>query len=215
MVAGIAADRNAFQPPARTPRMAEETRGDGGTLYLLWPEGLRPPTVEMPEGYALRTSRLAGRDREAFGDLLDAAGWSVDESGVDEFRERVLPNGSFVAVERATNAVVGTGSAIHNPDAGSHYFPFGGELAYLVVAPGHRREGLGRALAAAATRRLLDAGYDSVRVGVDPDRTAALSLYLNAGYAPCLLADGDVGRWRDVYDALGLPFDRERCVRPE
>jgi len=126
----------------------------------------------------------------------------------------VLPNGCFVAVERATNAVVGTCSATHNPNAGEHRFPFGGELAHLVVDPEHRREGLGRALAAAATRRLLDAGYDSVRVGVEPDRYAALALSLNAGYAPCLVADGDVGRWRDVFDELGLPFDPAHCVRP-
>lgn len=191
--------------------MGEDAAGE--TLYLLWPDGLRPPDVDVPDGYALRASRLAGRDREAVADLLTAGGWSVGADRFEEFRDRALPNGAFVAVERATNAVVGTCAAVHNPNAGGHRFPFGGELAYLVVAPEHRREGLGRALAAAATRRLLDAGYDSVRVGVDANRTAALSLCLNAGFAPCLLGDGGVGRWRDVFDALGLPFDRQRCVR--
>lgn len=188
---------------------------DASTLSLLWPDGLRPPAVDVPDGYALRTSQLAGRDRDAVVDLLSAAGWSVGTDRVDEFRDAVLPNGCFVAVERATNVVVGTCSAVHNPDSGDHHFPFGGELDFLVVDPEHRREGLGRALAAAATRRLLDAGYDSVRVDVAADRRAALWLFLNAGFAPCLLADEDVGRWRDVFDALGLPFDRERCVRRE
>lgn len=132
---------------------------------------------------------------------------------VDSFRDAVLPKGCFVDVERATNAVVGTCSATHNPNAGEHHFPFGGELASLAVGPEHRRRGLGRALSAAATRRLLDAGYDSIRVGVAPDRLPALSLFLNVGFAPCLLEDGDVGRWRDVFDELGLPFDPERCMR--
>lgn len=202
------------------------------TLYLLWPDGLRPPEVDVPEGYALRTSRLTGRDRDAVEELLAAGGRACEDgdggegdggdssdgtaagADVEAFRDRVLPNGAFVAVERATNAVVGTCSAVHHPDAGEYRFPFGGALAYLVVDPAHRREGLGRALAAAATRRLLDAGYDSVRVGVEPDQLPALALYLNAGYAPCVLEGGDVGRWRDVFDRLGLPFDPERCVRP-
>jgi len=185
--------------------MSEDTR------YLLWPDGLRPPDVDVPEGYALRTSSLTGRDREAVRDLLEAGG---REDGVAPLRDRALPNGAFVAVERATNAVVGTCSAIHEPDSGDHYFPFGGALSSLVVDPAHRREGLGRALAAAATRRLLDAGYDSVRVGVRTDRYPALALFLNAGYAPCILDENDVGRWRDVFDHLGLPFDPERCIRP-
>mgnify|MGYP000489455461 FL=1 len=179
--------------------------------YLLWPDGLRPPDVDVPEGYALRASALTDRDREAVEGLLGAGGWPAD---VEAFRDRVLPNGSFVAVERATNAVVGTCSALHDPNAADHRFPFGGAIARLVVDPAHRRQGLGRALAAAATRRLLDAGYDSVRAGVAPDSYPALALLLNAGYAPYLLDDGDLGRWRDVFDHLGLPFDRERCLRP-
>ncbi|NIC00602.1 GNAT family N-acetyltransferase [Halobacterium sp. R2-5] len=184
------------------------------TLYLCWPDGLRPPDVDAPDGYALRTGRLTGRDREAVASLLDAGGWTVDEGSFEEFRDSVLPNGCFVAVERATNAVLGTCSAVHRPNAGEHRFPFGGALAYLVVDPEHRREGLGRALTAAATRRLLDAGYDSVRVGVGPERYPALALYLNAGYAPCIIEDRDIGRWRNAFDHLGLPFDPERCVRP-
>jgi mycothiol synthase len=187
--------------------MTDETR------YLVWPEGLRPPDVEVPGRYALRTSRLSGSDRDAVETLLDAAGW--DDADVEWFRDRVLPKGGFVAIQRATNAVVGTCAAIHNPDAGAHHFPFGGELAYLAVDPEHRRRGLGRALSAAATRRLLEAGYESIRVGVAPDRLPALALYLNAGFTPYLLDDEDVGRWRDVFDRLGLPFDPEHCVRSE
>jgi mycothiol synthase len=181
------------------------------TYYLVWPEGLRPPEVDVPEQYALRTSRLTGSDRDAVESLLEEAGWT--DVDIDAFRDRALPHGCFVAVERETNAVVGTCTAVHNPDAGAHHFPFGGELAYLAVDPGNRRRGLGRALSAAATRRLRDAGYDSIRVEVAQDRLPALSLSLNAGFAPCLLEDDDTGRWRDVFDRLGLPFDPERCVR--
>lgn len=174
----------------------------------------RPATPRCDGSERLRApDELAGRDSEAIGERRSTRGQPVDSENVDAFRDRVLPNGCFVAAERAIDAVVGTCSATHNTDAGVHYFPFGGEIASLVVARAHRREGLGRALTAASTRRLLDGGYDSVRVGVDPERTAALSLFLAAGYAPCLVSDGDVGRWRDVFDELGVPFDRQRCIQ--
>lgn len=196
------------------------------TRYLAWPEGLRPPDVDVPDEYALRTTRLADRDRRTVAALLDTYQDTAGDERADALRDYVLPNGWFVAVERATNAVVGTVSAVHDPgdevgtrplsedrDATDHYFPFGGAVCSLVVSPAHRREGLGCALAAAATRRLLDAGYDSVRVGVDPENLAAAALFVHAGFAPAVLSSGDVGRWRDVFDALGVPFDPERCVR--
>jgi mycothiol synthase len=206
--------------------MAESPPRSDRPLYVLWPDGLRPPDVSVPDEYALRTSRLEDHDREAVAALLDSHRDTAGGEHVDALRGYVLPKGWFVAVERATNAIVGTAAAIHDPrdEVGiwpasqsptdtNHYFPFGGAVASLFVAPEHRREGLGGALSAAATRRLLDASYDSVRVSVAPENRGALALFLQAGFAPGLLTSGDVGRWRDVFDVLGVPFDAERCVR--
>ncbi|MXR20242.1 GNAT family N-acetyltransferase [Halobacterium bonnevillei] len=206
--------------------MAESPPRSDRPLYVLWPDGLRPPDVRVPDEYALRTSRREDHDREAVAALLDSHRDTAGGERVDALRDYVLPNGWFVAVERATNAVVGTAAAIHDPrdEVGTrranqpppgetHYFPFGGAVASLFVAPEHRREGLGCALCAAATRRLLDTSYDSVRVSVAHENRAALALFLHAGFAPGLLTSDDVGRWRDVFDVLGLPFDAERCVR--
>lgn len=175
------------------------------SLVATWPRGLRPPTVAMPDGYALRTTDLAGDDADAVASL-------VGEGTVADFRDRALPNGWFVAVARATNRVVGTCAALHDPDGEDARFPFGGRVAALAVDSGHRERGVGRALAAAATRRLLDAGYDSVRVRTPASATPALYVAVTAGYAPCVVADGDVGRWRAAFDDLGLPFDRSQCV---
>ncbi|MFC3476661.1 GNAT family N-acetyltransferase [Halobacterium litoreum] len=176
------------------------------SLVAMWPRGLRPPTVAMPEGYALRTTDIAGDDEDAVASL-------VGEGTVADYRNRALPNGWFVAVERATNRIVGTCAALHDPDGEDPRFPFGGRVAALAVDSAHRERGVGRALAAAATRRLLDAGYDSVRVRAPASATPALHVAVTAGYAPCVVADGDVGRWRAAFDAIGLPFDPSQCVR--
>jgi len=176
------------------------------SLVATWPRGLRPPTVSMPDGYALRTTDLAGDDADAVAAL-------VGEGTVADYRNRALPSGWFVAVERATNRVVGTCAALHDPDGEAADFPFGGRVGALFVDPEHRNRGVGRALAAAATGRLLDAGYDSVRVRAPASATPALHVAVTADYAPCVLEDGDVGRWRSVFDDLGLPFDPSQCVQ--
>ena len=82
---------------------------------------------------------------------LDGA---VSDSAWNWLRNAVVPDGFFVMHERASSAWVGVVCAVHNPAATRFYFPGGGELGYLVVAPDHRRRGLGAALIKAAVRRL-------------------------------------------------------------
>jgi [ribosomal protein S18]-alanine N-acetyltransferase len=54
------------------------------------------------------------------------------------------------------------------------------ELARLLVAPGERGRGVGKALAAALAGR---AGFDDVFLRVRPDNAAALAAYRAAGFA--------------------------------
>ena len=60
-----------------------------------------------------------------------------------DYLERVLPHGLFMLWHTTSNAAVATAGAIHNPRGSRYYFPFGGELAYLIVHPEHRGHGLG------------------------------------------------------------------------
>lgn len=192
-----------------------------GDLYLVWPRGLRPPEVSVPDGYALRTVRGGEGDRDRVRELL-ATECRVGPDVECELFDRVLPNGLFFAVEEGREArragigdAVGTCAALHNPDGGDHYFPFGGELAALVVQEGYRRQGIGQALAAASVRRFRDAGYRSIRTEVDPEQLPAVRLLLNLGFRPFAVDETAVGRWRRAYDRLGLVFDPESCVSAE
>ncbi|MEU7005467.1 GNAT family N-acetyltransferase [Streptomyces sp. NPDC046332] len=56
-----------------------------------------------------------------------------------------------------------------------------GYLAAITVRPGHRREGLGTAITAAMTRRLM-AGTDAVGLGVNTRNHGAIDLYKRLGF---------------------------------
>ncbi|MCF6221605.1 MAG: GNAT family N-acetyltransferase [Robiginitomaculum sp.] len=56
------------------------------------------------------------------------------------------------------------------------------EILTLIVAPGHKRQGLGRALLHRAEARALERGADIMFLEVAADNPAAISLYQNAGY---------------------------------
>lgn len=177
--------------------------------YLVWPERQRPPSVDLPDDYSIRTYRED--DRDAVRDLLQSH-WSLSDADLQDYLDHVLPNGLFLLETREHGDLVGTAGAVHNPDAGTHYFPFGGEVGYLYVAEGHRRQGLGYALASAATRHLEGAGYTSIRAGTQ--NPTAVLLFLNLAYRPFSSSREAAPNWRSVYDELGIPFDPDRVVTP-
>src|SRR6516164_2910303 len=90
-------------------------------------------------------------------------------------------------------------SAVHNPAATRFYFPGGGELGYLVVAPEHRQRGLGAALVTAALRRLHQGGYRHIFLGVQSWRLPAIRSYLRVGFQPFIHAPELVPRWESVF----------------
>jgi mycothiol synthase len=178
------------------------------TLFLLWPRArlAHPPEISLPPGYELRT----------FEDGDDAAWLAIQEQADPEipggdfrpflvsYRALLLPAGLFFAIDRPSGSAVATAGAVHNTRDGM--FPFGGELAWVATIPAHQSRGLGRATSAAAVRRLIDAGYESIRVGTQDHRLAAIKLYLKLGFIPYLYHEEMRERWRSICTALDWPF---------
>ena len=110
-------------------------------LYLLWPEHLLsvPPRADIPAGYVSRPS--ATGDDAALRRLLKQESWVAADEDWRDYKDRVLPKGLFLILHADTNVLAATAGAVHNPNPGRYYFPFGGELGDLIVHPEHRGRG--------------------------------------------------------------------------
>ena len=118
------------------------------------------------------------------------------------YREFCLP-AEFMAVHEANGEIVATAMALHNY-SGLH--PFRGDIGWLAGDPGHAGHGLGSAVSAAATARLIAAGYRDIRLGTEDFRLAAIKVYLRLGYVPVLYRPEMLERWQAVCGVLNSPF---------
>jgi mycothiol synthase len=158
----------------------------------------------MPVGYTLRTYREC--DEPSLLNLLGSDDESMTEKEWHQYRNMLLPNGLFLVEANHSSDLVGTAGAVHNPNPGRYYFPFGGELGYLMVARDHRKQGLGVAVCAAVVGRFLSAGYENIRVCVQEHRLPAIRLYLNLGFQPFLHSTQVEKRWLRVCELLSVSY---------
>jgi mycothiol synthase len=170
-------------------------------MYMVWPINRlpAPPPPAVPDVYVVR--RL-GSDLGPVRSLIDSEG-PISDRAWEDFRDRIVPEGAFLAAPAEGGQPVATASAIHNPRATRYYFPFGGEVGYLHVDPAHRGLGLGRAMVALVVARLIEAGYRHIFVGVQGWRLPAVKCYLRLGFVPLLHNDELLPRWRRVCGQIG------------
>ena len=74
--------------------------------------------------------------------------------------------------------------------------------------------GLGAAVSAKVTNRLVEEGYSTPGLETEDFRLAAINIYLKLGWRPYLYLDDMESRWRTTYERLGRPFLREQCLDP-
>ncbi|MCS6826262.1 MAG: GNAT family N-acetyltransferase [Caldilinea sp.] len=176
-------------------------------LRMIWPQRRlhAPPDAPLPPGYVLRTYRPG--DEVPFFQIMARAGWpDWDEERLHPWLPRIVPRGWFLVVHEATGAVVASAMALRDEqEFGSQ----GGELGWVVCDPAHRGKGLGAAVSAAATLRLLEEGYRHLHLYTEEWRFAALRTYLRLGYVPLLYASDMPERWRLVCTAVRWPFTPE------
>lgn len=82
-----------------------------------------------------------------------------------------------------------------------------GAVGWLVTDPEHTGLGLGSLVAAAATNRLVEAGYERPFLTTLDPRLTAISIYLRLGWRPYPYDEEMIQRWRAVLEGLGREFD--------
>lgn len=114
-------------------------------LQMLWPVGrsIDRASLAVPEGYDLRPAdegSVAGF--RALMARVELGTWDDDTLGA--VRATVVPAGWMVVVHERTGAVVATGMAQHDPQAGADRV--GHEVGWIAADPDHGGRGLGRAV---------------------------------------------------------------------
>ncbi len=182
-------------------------------LHMVWPRArlTTPPTPRLPVGYTLRTYQPS--DEARFYAVMALAGWpGWDDAKLAPWKARILPQSWFMAIDQATAQIVATAMGLHSHE---DELPFGGELGWVASDPAHRGKGLGMAVAAAVTARLLVMGYDQLHLYTEDWRLPALKGYLRLGYVPLLAAHGVeiagvAARWQTICTQLQWPYTPEQ-----
>lgn len=178
-------------------------------LQMVWPL-ISPPTVSVCPGYSLRTYQHG--DEPGFCKVMALAGWpGWSDETLRPWMARIVPECWFMAVHEASGEIVATAMGLHDH---SDMHPFGGELGWVAANPAHAGKGLGRAVSAAVTARLMGAGYRNIHLYTEDERLAALNIYLKLGYVPLLTAPDMEDRWQVICSTLDWPYNPITPPRP-
>jgi mycothiol synthase len=170
-------------------------------LEMVRPSTARVGVPPVPEGYLLRPFRAG--DEAKYDDLFHLA--FADEGRLPQALKRALEGGFFVIEHLASGELVASGAAERGSTMARH--PDAGQMGWLVTDPSHTRKGLGTIVAASATNRLAEEGYQRPCLGTEDFRLAAISIYLKLGWRPYLYREDLVPRWRAIFARLGRDFD--------
>lgn len=90
--------------------------------------------------------------------------------------------------------------------------PGQGDIGWIAVDPRFRGQGLGYSVSAAATNKLIEAGYTKISLYTEDFRLPAIKTYLRIGFVPVLYLDEMESRWQRVFDSLAIGFDKSACL---
>ena len=160
--------------------------------------------IPAPEGYAVRP---AVRDR-----VSDAAAWERacrilnDSIGTRmEFYKDMIGDPEvgwsniYFICRKEDGMVCGTATAKIGPGSSLHMV--GMDEPFMGL-------GLSAPVCAAAVDRMTREGISRIKLLTDEFRIPAIRTYLKLGFRPWYFMDDMPGRWRGVFDDMGIPYDR-------
>lgn len=176
-------------------------------LRMVRPNLENLPKLELPSGYGMRTY-LEGDEihwariiNDSFGGGERTAQDTEDQiTGRDVF----LPDGFYFTTHRGTP--VGTACAwrqsVDEKDVGYVHM-----VGVVAEHTGHK---LGKWVSLAVLYYFRDHGFKCAMLDTDDFRIPAVKTYLNLGFIPVYVEDGQLKRWQDLFEKLKLPSMSEQ-----
>jgi mycothiol synthase len=190
----------------RIPEESTPTKKES-LLEMVWPEKRLDEQIlwTVPKDYSLRCFQPG--DEPGFFGLMDRTGFpGWNEIEFEKYLLKLLPDGFFFILHRESGEMAATAMALHNP---TPLHPFGASLSCVAADPAHQGKGLGYAISAAVTQRILRGGYREIYLETHDWRLPAIKTYLKLGWVPFLYREDMYSRWEAVCSQLQWRFTPE------
>lgn len=174
-------------------------------LQMVWPEHLHtvPHQTPLVSSYSIRTYQSG--DEASFYDVMVQSGWqNWNDEVLQRWHQRIFPDGWFMVIHKPSQKIVFSVMALQ-----SNAYTGGGELGWLASDPTHSGQGLGTAISAAVTQRMLHEKCAIIHLSTEDFRLAAIKIYLKLGYCPVLYLPEMQERWQEICSQLNIPYTPE------
>lgn len=178
-------------------------------LRMVRPDLDNLPKLELPLGYGMRTYRegdevhWANIISDSFGGKQRTA---EDTRNEITGQERFVPDGFYFATHDGTP--VGTACAWRQTVDETEV----GYVHMVGVASAHTGHKLGKWVSLAVLIYFRDYGFRCAMLDTDDFRIPAIKTYLNLGFVPVYIEDGQPKRWQAIFEKLKLSFMEDRIA---
>ena len=171
-------------------------------LRMVRPNLENLPKLELPSDYGIRTYRKG--DEVHWARIISDSFGGRERTAQDTrneitSRDVFVPDGLYFATHCGTP--VGTACAwrqsIDETDVGYVHM-----VGVVAEHTGHK---LGKWVSLAVLSYFRDNGFISAMLDTDDFRMPAIKTYLNLGFVPVYVEEGQPERWSDIFEKLGLP----------
>ena len=171
-------------------------------LRMVLPNLKDLPELQLPAGYDIRTYR-EGDDAHWARIISDSFGGrertAQDTENEITSRDVFVPDGLYFVTHRGTP--VGTACAWRQSVDEKEV----GYVHMVGVVAEHTGHKLGKWVSLSVLHYFRDNGFISAMLDTDDFRIPAVKTYLNLGFIPVYVEDGQSERWSDIFKKLELP----------
>ena len=177
-------------------------------LRMLRPNLHSLPPLDTPAGYELRHYRpgdeagLTETLKDAFDQDSMAFQWAVRDN------HGFMPARSWL-IER-DGLIVASASMLMDPNLPAARRSGTAFLHWVAARKSEAGNRLGYWVCMAVLHRMASEGYRQAGLGTDVGRFPAIKTYLDLGFAPRLVHDGQRDRWREIFANLDLADEADR-----